>query len=218
MIIALLLAAAAPQAAPQTAVDAERAFAAHAQKVGQWTAFRDYAEPTAVMFDPQAVWAHEFLKGRKDPPRSVEWWPTQSFVSCDGDLAVNTGGARYTSGRHGYFTTIWARQKNGGWKWSMDGGDVTSRPLARPARPAVRRASCAGLKRISQVYKAVTPTTQVIAGKPPADAGQGRSADGTLAWSWTVAKDGARHVQAKLWNGRGYRVVLDQRVAAPPKK
>ena len=75
MIIALLLAAAAPQAAPQTAVDAERAFAAHAQKVGQWTAFRDYAEPTAVMFDPQAVGAHDFLKGRKDPPRSVEWWP-----------------------------------------------------------------------------------------------------------------------------------------------
>jgi hypothetical protein len=100
----------------------------------------------------------------------------------------------------------------------MDGGDALALPLARPARPAVRRASCAGLKRLRQVYKAVTPPTQMIAGKPPADAGQGRSADGTLAWSWTVAKDGARHVQARLWNGRQYRVVLDQRVAAPPKR
>lgn len=221
MMIALLLAAAAPQAAPQTApksaVDAERAFAAHARKVGQWTAFRAYAEPTAVMFDPQAVWAHDFLKNRKDPPRSVEWWPTQSFVSCDGDVAVNTGGARYPSGQHGYFTTVWARQKDGGWKWSVDGGDSVRKPLARPARPAVRRASCAGLNRIRQVYANSTPTTQAIAGQPPADAGQGRSADGTLAWSWTVTKEGARHMQARLWNGRRYQVVLNQRVAARPK-
>ena len=213
MIAAILLAA----ASPVTAVDAERAFAAHAQKVGQWTAFRDYAEPAAVMFNPQAVWAHDFLAGRKDPPRSVEWWPTQSFVSCDGDLAVNTGGARFTSGQHGYFTTIWVRQKDSRWKWSMDGGDALRQPLARPARPAVRRASCAGLKRLRQVYSATTPPTERIAGKPPADAGQGRSADGTLAWSWTVSKDGARHTRAKLWNGRRYVVVLDQHVAAPPK-
>jgi hypothetical protein len=210
MIAALLLAAAAP-----SAVDAERAFAAHAQKVGQWTAFRDYAEPSAVMFDPQAVWAHEFLAGRKDPPRSIEWWPARSFTSCDGDVAVNTGPWR-NGNRHGYFTTVWVRQKDGGWKWSVDGGDGLTKPLARPARPAVARASCSGLKRLRSVYAAQTPTTAGIAGKPPADAGQGRSADGTLSWSWTVAKDGTRHFQTKLWNGRRYRIVLDQHIAAPP--
>lgn len=210
MIAALLLAA-----APPTAIDAERAFAAHAQKVGQWTAFRDYAEPAAVMFNPQAVWAHEFLAGRKDPPRSVEWWPAQSFVSCDGDMAVNSGPWRNAAGQNGYFTTVWIRQKDGDWKWSVDGGDVLKKPLARPATPAVARASCAGLKRVPAVYSAQTPPTARIAGKPPADAGQGRSADGTLTWSWAVAKDGARHFQAKLWNGRRYRIVLDQHVAAP---
>lgn len=209
MIIALLLAGASP-----TAVDAERAFAAHAQKAGQWTAFRDYAEPTAVMFNPQVVWAQDFLAGRKDPPRSIEWWPAQSFVSCDGDLAVNTGPWR-SGTSHGYFTTVWARQRNGGWKWSYDGGDSLSRPLARPATPAVRRASCAGLNRLRRVYAATTPPTERIAGKPPADAGQGRSADGTLSWSWTVTKDGARHFQARQWNGRAYRTVLDQRISAP---
>jgi hypothetical protein len=213
MIAMILLAA----AAPSTAVDAERAFAAHAQKVGQWTAFRDYAEPTAVMFNPQAVWAHEFLAGRKDPPRSVEWWPARTFVSCDGDMAVNTGPWRNTGNQNGYFTTVWVRQKDGGWKWSMDGGDALKKPLARPSRPAVARASCSGLKKLRSVYAAVTPTTERIAGKPPADAGQGRSADGTLTWSWAVAKDGARHFQAKLWNGRRYRVALDQNIAAPPQ-
>ena len=45
MILALLLAA----AAPQTAIDAERAFVADAQTLGQWTAFRKYAADDAVM-------------------------------------------------------------------------------------------------------------------------------------------------------------------------
>lgn len=209
--ILLLAAAAAP-----TAVDAERAFARRAQQVGQWTAFREYAESTAIMFDPQAVWAHRFLKDRKDPPRSVQWWPARSFVSCDGDLAVNTGPWR-NGKANGYFTTVWARQKDGGWKWSVDGGDALARPLAIPARPAVRKASCSNLKRIPRAYAASTPPIAAIADKPPADAGQGRSGDGTLAWSWTVAKDGARHTQARLWNGARYVVVLDQRVAAPKK-
>ena len=208
MIAALLLAAAAP-----SAIDAERAFAADAQKIGQWAAFRKYAEPSAVMFDPQAVWAQEFLQGRKDPPRAIQWWPARSFVSCDGGLAVNTGPWR-NGNRNGYFTTVWVRQKDGGWKWTYDGGDGLKTPLARPARPAVTRASCLGLRRLRSVYASQTPTTARIAGKPPADAGQGRSADGTLSWSWTVARDGDRHFEAKLWNGRRYRTVLDQDIAA----
>ncbi len=210
MLSLLLLAA----AAPSTAVDAERAFAARARKVGQWTAFRETADTTAVMFTPQAVWARDFLKGRKDPKTAIRWWPTQSFVSCDGDLAVNVGGWR-GGGGHGYFTTIWARQKDGGWKWSVDGIDTLKTPLPVPVRAATRKASCANLKRIPRAYAATTEATAEMAGKPPADAGQGRSADGTLAWSWTVSKNGARHTDTRLWNGARYVRVLNQRVAAP---
>ena len=96
MILALVLAAAVPST---TAIDAERAFAERAKSVGQWTAFREYAEASAVMFNPQAVWAHDFLDGRKDPPRSIEWWPARSFVSCDGGLAVTAVG-RFQKLRH----------------------------------------------------------------------------------------------------------------------
>ena len=62
MIAALLFAATAT-----TALDAEYAFARDAQRIGQWTAFRKYADRDAVMFSPQAVWARDFLMDRKDP-------------------------------------------------------------------------------------------------------------------------------------------------------
>ena len=214
-MIGLLLLAAAT--AP-TAIDAERAFAADAQRIGQWTAFRKYAEATAVVFTPQAAWAQLAYKNLPDPSRALRWSPAQSFVSCDRNLAINTGPWQGAKGTHGYFTTVWSRHKNGGWKWSVDGGDTLATPLTPRARPLVRRATCAGLAGLAKVYVATTPSIDQIAGKAPADAGQGRSADGTLSWSWTVAKDGARHFQARQWNGRRYDIVLDQHVAASPSK
>lgn len=215
MILALLLASAS--AAAPTAIDAERAFATDAQRIGQWTAFRKYAEATAVTFTPQAAWAQVVYKDLRDPPRALTWSPARSFVSCDRNLAINTGPWQGAKGAHGYFTTVWSRQKDGGWKWAVDGGDTLKTPLAPRAQPVVRRSTCAGLAHLRHVYVATTRSIDEIAGKAPADAGLGRSADGTLSWSWTVAKDGARHFQAKLWNGRRYDVVLDQHVAAPVK-
>ena len=70
-------------AASLTAVDAERAFARDARRIGQWTAFRKYADDTAVMFTPQAIWAHEFLAGKKDPPKSIVWGPSHSWPDRD---------------------------------------------------------------------------------------------------------------------------------------
>ncbi len=48
-------------AAPATAADAERAFAASAQTQGQWTAFRAFADAEAIMFTPQPVKAQAWL-------------------------------------------------------------------------------------------------------------------------------------------------------------
>ena len=85
-MIPLLLALAAT-----TAIDAEHQFSSDAQRIGQWTAFRKYADRDAVMFTPQAVWARDFLQDRKDPPKSIRWTPADSYVACDGRIAVNTG-------------------------------------------------------------------------------------------------------------------------------
>ena len=209
-MLALLIAAASV-----TAVDAERAFARDAKRLGQWTAFRKYADESAVMFTPQAVWAHEFLKGKKDPPKSIHWGPSASWVSCDGRTAINRGPWATAQGKwSGYFTTVWVREPEG-WQWTYDGGDELQAPAPLPKKPAVQRASCGGRDKIRAEYRDEVKSTARIAGKPPADAGQGRSADGTLIYEWKVAATGERHFEAKLWNGRDYRTVVSQKIPAP---
>ncbi|HEY5458243.1 MAG TPA: hypothetical protein VIJ81_02085 [Sphingomicrobium sp.] len=194
MILALLLAAAEPS---MTAIDAERAFVADAQKLGQWTAFRKYAADDAEMYVPQRVNAQEFLKDLKDPPASVFWWPGKSFVSCDGSYAVNTGPwVRQYGKAVGYFTTVWKRQPDGSWKWIYDGGDglATARAEGGDIKPSP--ASCEGKP----------------AGLPSAS----KSPDGSLAWTIEVGGAGQRSFRAFVWNGKEYQRVIED-VVAPPK-
>lgn len=195
MLLALALAS-----VPMTAVDAERAFAAAAQAQGQWTAFRAFAAPDATMFAPQPVNAQAFLKERRDPPRAIDWWPTASFVACDGRFAVNTGGWRRPDGGVGYFSTVWIRQSDGGWKWIVDGGDGLQATRPRVTTPKVERASCRGRPAVfPALIGAIT--------------GGGRSADGTLGWAWAVASDGARTFRAAIWTGNRWRTVIDDHIA-----
>ena len=197
MILAALLLQAA---VPQTAVDAERAFNQAAQEKGQWTAFRAFATDDAVMFVPQPTNAQAWLKDRKDPPQSVEWWPTESYVSCDGNLAVNTGGWKRPDGSVGYFTTVWKRQADGRFKWQVDGGDTLSAPLPKPQHPKIVRPDCT-TKSPMHVFQAL----------PDSDAGTTR--DLSLIWQWTVAENGARRFTVTQWDGKQHRQVLVQSVA-----
>lgn len=207
MIAALMLMA----AEPMSAIDAERAFAADAQTLGQWTAFRKWSTPDAQMFVPQPVNAHEFVSKLKDPPVSVFWWPGRSYVSCDGTAAVNTGPWVRGWGKSvGYFTTVWVKQADGGWKWVYDAGDElkTARPEGGDIKPIV--AAC------PEPGQPLPPPPQR---EVPADVryGGGSSADGTLSWGWTVLPDGSRRFFALQWTGKGRETVIDDQVAAPPK-
>jgi hypothetical protein len=210
MLIALAIAAAAPAG---SAIDAERAFAADAQTIGQWTAFKAWSTPDALIFVPQPVRAHDFLKGRKDPLAAVQWAPSASFLSCDRALAVNTGPWTRDGGKAvGYFTTVWKRQPGGRWKWTYDGGDGLTTPRPLPAKPLVRIASCRHLKRL-----APGAIIRPLSAGPSTPRGYGRSTDGTLFYSWTVTKTGARDFSAYLWNGERYDRVVEDRIAAPPR-
>jgi len=171
-------------AAPPSAVDAERAFNAAAQAKGQWTAFRAFAAEDATMFVPQPVQAQAWLKDRKDPPKSIEWWPIESHVSCDGKFAVNTGG----------------------WKWTVDSGELIETARHRPAEPNLRRASCAG--------KPVQPPRF---GYREGPSESGASPDGTLAWHWHVSSSGARRFLAWIWDGKALVQVIDDKIAASGK-
>lgn len=202
MIIALLLAAADP---PMSAIDAERAFIADAQKLGQWTAFRKWAAADAILFVPEASSAHEFLKGQADPPVPVFWWPGRSFVSCDGSTAINTGPwVRQWGKSVGYFTTVWQRQADGSWKWVLDHGDGLDQPRAEGGDIKARSASCA---------VPAKPVPSAMAGAANKSGG-GQSADGSLAWRWLVRADGSRTFEGLLWNGQRWENVITDHVKA----
>lgn len=206
MILALLLAAADP--APTTAIDAERAFAADAQKLGQWTAFRKWSTSDALMFVPQPTGAHAFLKGRKNPPVSVYWWPGRSYVSCDGKTAINTGPWVRDYGKSvGYFTTVWVKQPNGGWKWVYDAGDEDKFMRDEGGDIAPVNATCPKLP--------LPPPPQREA-QANVKTGGGSSGDGTLTWGWSVGRSGERNFFALLWDGKQRQRVIDDKVA-PPK-
>ena len=212
MIAAFLLAT-----APVTsAISVERAFAADAQKIGQWTAFRKYADQDAVMFAPQAVWVRDYLANRKDPPKSVRWAPSHSFVSCDGRTAVNTGPWWAADGvHHGYFTTVWQRGARG-WRWVYDGGDGMTGPPPKAPPIKVHPSACS-TKAPGPPIIPPPPLTPKQARTTPEDSGRGESADMTLGWDWKVEKDGTRKFRVYQWTGGRYAQVLYNDTPAPPK-
>lgn len=202
MIAAALLLAA--QVVPQSAVEAETAFAADAEREGQWTAFRKWAAPEAVMFDPQPTTVEKLLGALEDPPASVRWWPSESYVSCDGAAAVNHGVARWPDGAGGWFSTVWQRD-GGAWRWTLDQGARTATPAPRPATVSEKRSSCAGTPPLGS------------RGFPKGEGG-GASADRTLRWHWRVASDGERWFTAEQWTGERYETVLTDHAPATPKQ
>jgi len=207
-MIPLLLMLTAADTPAKTPVDAERTFAADAKTIGQWTAFRKWSTDDAMMFVPQPTNAHDFLKDRKDPPKAIDWWPTASYISCDGKLAVNTGGWQRPDGKVGYFSTVWQRQADGGWKWVLDGGDDLKTARPHPAVPPVQRASCRG-----------EPPTR---GDDPIETiGTARSLvlsdDRTMAWGWFVLEDGSRRFFVGMWDGTRIKTVINDEIAAPAK-
>jgi hypothetical protein len=218
VILALLLTAADP--APKDAIEAERAFAADAQKLGQWTAFRKYAGSSAVMFVPKAVNAQEWLRDRKDPPRSVRWQAAQSFQSCDGLTAINVGPWQGAGGSFGYFTTVWIYEdglKAGPkWQWVYDGGDALKKPMRAPAKPSVRTAACKRIPGDTDPSRWAIPSVP-SPDTPQAQAAKLHSRDKSLRYDYQVDAAGNRKFTAWLWNGRMFEKILEQTVTAPPK-
>lgn len=201
MIVALALAAAA--AAP-TVVDADRAFAQMAQDKGQWTAFRTTATPDAIWFRSRPSEVQDDLKDARNPAKSVAWWPTQAWQSCDGTMGVTTGGAIWPDGHASRYTTIWRRQADGGWKWVYDNGETIAAPLPK-TRVKVTRASC-----LSYTEPMVFPRVAGV------EQGAGGSKDGSLVFWWTVAADGKHQLKVHLWDGTASVLAHERDISMPP--
>jgi hypothetical protein len=225
---ALLVAAAAASGA----IDAERAFASKAQTEGQWTAFRAFAAPDALMFGPEPTNAHTLLKDAKNPPVAVMWWPRRSWVSCDAQLAVNTGPWVRSGGKNsGTFTTVWQRQSDGGWKWLLDHGRDTPRLVSAGDQPRIVQPTCRNLAAAAKAKSSDAPARELVvqlpdrmpssdlpslAGEQGSVIGGGASPDNSLRWEARAVsgEPGAHVFRVWTWDGSSHRLALFEATGA----
>lgn len=204
---------------PSALIAAEIAFHRLAEEKGQWTAFRQTADEAAVMFVPQPVMAQGWLKGRDNPPRTVDWQPYEVWMSCDGSLGVTRGAWQRADGSVGYFTTVWKRQEKGDYRWVLDQGDALSKPLEAPDMLSASVAQCPdrgdGREGGPRDGKGRQKPAEQPVPKVAAAAGGAASLDGTLRYAYKVEPDNARTITVTMRQGGKDETVLQSSVAAP---
>ncbi len=219
-VINRVLANAPGAAQPSTIVAAEIAFSRAAREQGQWTAFRAFAAPGAILHLPGGPEVAEpWLLAQKDPAAAVQWEPRAVAMSCDGALAVSQG--RYTDpqGKVGNFVTVWERQSDGRYLWSFDvGGDDVPQP---PPRERVEDGNIV-VTAIDAVKGMVASCPRGGADIPPPPAipigEDGRSdarlsRDGTLRWRWEQRDDGTRYAAAEYFYEGSWLLAFEQSLA-----
>ena len=129
---------------------ADVAFAREAERLGAGEAFGRYAAPDAQMFSaagefitgPEAITASF---GQSSANSSFTWQPVYGEISSSGDLGFTVGNAVVTVERpdgaavvrYSKYLTVWKRQRDGAWKYVVDGGNVRPSPrsFGASARP-----------------------------------------------------------------------------------
>lgn len=200
-----------PSANPSRVVATELAFARAAQEDGQWTAFRDYAAEGSVMFVPQPVAARDWLKGRANPAQAVTWQPHHVWSSCDGSLAVTRGAWQRPDGSNGYFTTVWQRQRDGSYRWTLDQGDVLGSPLEAPEFVGTDIAECPESGMAAELRSQAERSRPVSGGSYFDQV----SADSSLFLTFVVSPDLSRHWKLMLHRDGRMVDAMAGDVAAP---
>ncbi len=215
--------ATAPGAAqPSTIVAVELAFSRAALERGQWTAFRQYAAPGALLHGQDGPFPIEpWLATQTDPPAAVQWQPRVVAMSCDGAVAVSKGRYRDPDGKVGSLVTVWERQADNAYRYVFDvGGDDVPQPPPRPAQ-RVEQGDIV-VTEIDAVEGLVATCPRGDAGIPPPPAipigEDGKtdaklSRDGTLRWRWEHRADGTRYVAAEYFYQGRWLTAIEQSLA-----
>ncbi len=113
------------------------------QKAGTGRAFIDFADDSAVLMRQDrfpAIGKPEVIKlytGRENIITPLKWKPVKAEISNDGTLGYTYGNWEFASkdkrGKedilYGNYVTIWKKQKDGKWKYVLDGGNTTPPPV-----------------------------------------------------------------------------------------
>ena len=221
-VIERVLKSAPGAAQPSTIVATELAFARAARETGQWTAFRQYAAPGAVLHGSKSTFpAEAWLATQKDPPAAVQWAPRTVVMSCDGATAVSVGRSRTPEGIVGTFMTVWERQADNSYKWVYDAGgpDVPQPPPRKEFDDGniVVTAIDAVQGLVATCPRADSPTPP-----PPADSVVGRnpanatlSRDGTLRWRWESREGGEKFFAAEYYYNGQWITAIEEVLASP---
>lgn len=219
-VIKRALANAPGAAQPSTIVAAELAFARAARERGQWTAFRLFAAPGALLHGQNGPFAIEpWLATQINPPKAVQWEPRAVVISCDGALAMSQGRFEDPDGTVGNFITVWERQPDGEYRYIFDAGgpDVPQPPPRKPvedgnivvtALDAVKGmiASC------PRGGASIPPPPAIPVGEDgKTDARLSR--DGTLRWRWEHRADGTRYAAAEYFYEGRWLTAIEQSLA-----
>jgi hypothetical protein len=203
-------------ALPSDIIAQEIAFARLVETKGQWPAFRATAAHDAQMItDDAVVDVQSWTRNKPNPANPLRWKTHAVWMSCDGSYAVTYGGwqAGAGVGAQGWFSTVWARQKGGDYKWVLDQGDTTAQPIPEPEWIEAKVAECP----VRPKRPLGTPPLPTGAAPPaitaPIDHLSGEAIDHTLAWSTRIAADGTREYLLRMRIGTQMQDVLQRKVA-----
>lgn len=210
---------------PGRVAAADFAFARMAREEGNWTAFRHYAAPNAVM-DAPGGWAPaaQLLAGLEDPPEPILWAPTRVWSSCDGRLAATLGRSRRPNGIVGTYISIWELQPDNEYRYIYDTG-VADDPQPEPVEPQDIPEDAIVVPGLTAIegYVADCPSQGEAVPEPPAfmfgPGVQGHSqtsSDGTLRYNRLVAEDGSREVFVEWYRKGEWQEAVRLEIPAPP--
>ena len=143
IICFILLAGCAPpptdnsKQATEQIINADKAMSALAAKEGFYKALLLYADDSVVkpnegefpIIGKTAL--INYWKG-KPGPTTLSWEPYKAEASASGDLGYTLGNWKYItkdSILYGNYYTFWKKQKDGTWKYVVDGGNNTPKAI-----------------------------------------------------------------------------------------
>jgi ketosteroid isomerase-like protein len=120
----------------------DKEFSDKSVKDGVAAAFISYADNNVILMRNKQfpIMGSEELKEHyskiKDDGSKLEWEPVKAEVAGSGELGYTFGNWIYTAKNdkgsidtsYGNYVTIWKKQKDGDWKFVLDGGNATPDP------------------------------------------------------------------------------------------